>query len=75
MNDVNQTYYHLVSHFLCNIFDIICDLLLNRHTATWNPVVKSFRDAYMKVYQLYEIAHLQFCILRQKKMYIFKSGY
>ena len=31
----------LVCHFFVRTtFDVICDLLLNRRTATWNPVVK-----------------------------------
>ena len=33
--------YRLVCHFFfLPHFDVICDLLLNRHTATWNLFVK-----------------------------------
>ena len=35
--------YRLVCHFFFILphFDVICDLLLNRRMATWNPFVKS----------------------------------
>ena len=33
----------LCATFLLPYFDVICDLLLNRRTATWNLFVKSFR--------------------------------
>ena len=54
--NISDTLVRLVCQFFCSyhIFDVICDLLLNRHTATWDLFVEQSK---VKVYNIKRPSH------------------